>query len=69
MQNQRDRQDTQRESGGLKQAMDSIMVWTDGMTEDEVLQSLVAIVGSKRPTEMNPMAEQPVQHKPHLTQR
>ena len=69
MQNQRDRQDTQRESGGLKQATDSIMVWTDGMTEDEVLQSLVAIVGSKRPAEMNPMAEQPLQHKPHLTQR
>ena len=69
MQNQRDLQDTQRESGGLKQATDSIMVWTDGMTEDEVLQSLVAIVGSKRPTEMNPMAEQPLQHKPHLTPR
>jgi|GEM_PF-283888 len=69
MQNQRDRQDTQRESGGLKQATDSIMVWTDGMTEDEVLQSLVAIVESKRPPEMNPMAEQPLQHKPHLTPR
>ncbi|MCF7959813.1 MAG: (d)CMP kinase [Pirellula sp.] len=69
MQNQRDLQDTQRESGGLKQATDSIMVWTDGMTEDEVLQSLVAIVESKRPPEMNPMAEQPLQHKPHLTPR
>ena len=69
MQNQRDLQDTQRETGGLKPAADSIMVWTDGMTEDEVLQSLVAIVESKRPPEMKPMAEQPLQHKPHLTPR
>ena len=69
MQTQRDQQDTQRETGGLKPATDSIMVWTDGLTEDEVLQSLVAIVGSKRPPEMNPMAEHTLQHKPELTPR
>jgi len=67
MQNQRDHQDTQRESGGLKPATDSIVVWTDGMTEDEVLHNLVAIVGSKRPPEMNSTAEHTLQHKPYLT--
>ncbi len=67
MQNQRDHQDTQRESGGLKPATDSIMVWTDGMTEDEVLRNLVAIVESKRPPEMKPTATHSLQHKPYLT--
>lgn len=44
LQNQRDLEDTSREVGGLKRAADSIEVWTDGMTEDEVLAKLVSIV-------------------------
>ncbi len=48
LQNQRDHHDTQRESGGLKAASDSITVWTDGMSEEQVLQSLIQIVQSKR---------------------
>jgi CMP/dCMP kinase len=47
-QNARDQQDTERESGGLKPAPDSITVWTDGMNEEEVLRRLVGIVESKR---------------------
>ncbi len=47
LQNQRDVHDTQRESGGLKAAPDSITVWTDGMSEEQVLQKLVDIVQSK----------------------
>lgn len=46
-QNQRDVHDTIRESGGLKVAPDSITVWTDGMSEELVLQKLVDIVQSK----------------------
>ena len=46
-QNQRDVHDTLRESGGLKAAPDSITVWTDGMSEEQVLQKLVDIVQSK----------------------
>ncbi len=48
LQNQRDHHDTQRESGGLKAADDSITVWTDGMSEEQVLQSLIEIVQNKR---------------------
>ena len=48
-QNQRDIHDTMRESGGLKVAPDSITVWTDGMSEEQVLQKLVDIVQSKMP--------------------
>ena len=51
LQDLRDSQDTQRESGGLKKATDSITVSTDGMSEEDVLRKLVAIVGSKRPIE------------------
>jgi len=47
-QNQRDRQDTNRESGGLKAASDSVAVWTDGLSEEQVLENLVEIVQSKR---------------------
>ncbi len=47
-QNLRDAQDTQRESGGLKPAIDAVTVWTDGMSEEEVLRRLVAIVDGKR---------------------
>lgn len=47
-QNQRDIQDTKRESGGLKAAADSITVWTDGMSEEQVLKSLIEIVQAKR---------------------
>ena len=49
-QNQRDVHDTLRELGGLKEAPDSITVWTDGMSEEQVLQKLVDIVHSKLPT-------------------
>lgn len=49
-QNQRDVHDTLRELGGLKEAPDSITVWTDGMSEEQVLQKLVDIVQSKLPT-------------------
>ena len=48
LQNQRDSQDTQRPEGGLRPAQDSIMVCTDGMSEDEVLDKLVQIVDQKR---------------------
>ena len=48
-QNQRDVHDTMRESGGLKSAPDSITVWTDGMSEEQVLQKLVEIVQTKMP--------------------
>ena len=48
MQNQRDQHDTQRESGGLKAARDSITVWTDGLSEEQVLESLIEIVQQKR---------------------
>lgn len=48
LQNQRDSHDTQRASGGLKAASDSITVWTDGMSEDQVLESLIEIVQSKQ---------------------
>jgi cytidylate kinase len=48
MQNQRDQHDTQRESGGLKAAQDSITVWTDGLSEEQVLESLIEIVQEKR---------------------
>jgi CMP/dCMP kinase len=47
-QNQRDSQDTKRESGGLRAAADSVTVWTDGMSEEQVLQSLIEIVQAKR---------------------
>ena len=47
-QNQRDSQDTKRKSGGLKAAADSVTVWTDGMSEEQVLQSLIEIVQAKR---------------------
>ena len=46
-QNQRDINDISRESGGLKAAPDSITVWTDGLSEEQVLQKLVDIVQSK----------------------
>ncbi len=46
-QNQRDISDINRESGGLKAAPDSITVWTDGLSEEQVLQKLVDIVQSK----------------------
>jgi CMP/dCMP kinase len=48
LQNQRDEQDMNREEGGLKPAVDSISIWTDGMTETQVLQKLVEIVFRKR---------------------
>ena len=47
LQNQRDICDINRESGGLKAAPDSITVWTDGLSEEQVLQKLVDIVQSK----------------------
>ena len=49
-QNLRDTHDTQRESGGLRAASDSITVWTDGMSEDDVLNCLIEIVQKKRLT-------------------
>lgn len=47
-QNQRDSHDTNRPAGGLKSARDSITVWTDGLSEDQVLQNLVEIVHRKQ---------------------
>jgi CMP/dCMP kinase len=47
-QNARDEQDTSREEGGLKPAIDSITICTDGMTEAEVLTKLIKIVQEKR---------------------
>ena len=48
LQNQRDADDTQREAGGLRSAPDSITVWTDGLSEDQVLMQLIEIVQSKQ---------------------
>ena len=48
MQNQRDQHDTQRESGGLKAAQDSMTVWTDGLSEEQVLENLIEIVQEKQ---------------------
>ena len=48
MQNQRDAEDTQREAGGLRSAPDSITVWTDGLSEEQVLTCLIEIVQSKQ---------------------
>ena len=47
-QNQRDSHDTNRPSGALKVASDAITVWTDGMSEEQVLHSLVEIVQRKQ---------------------
>jgi len=47
-QNQRDSHDTDRPSGGLRSAPDSIAVWTDGLSEEQVLRSLVEIVQRKQ---------------------
>jgi CMP/dCMP kinase len=47
-QNQRDSHDTNRPSGGLKVAPDSVTVCTDGMSEVQVLQSLIEIVQRKQ---------------------
>jgi cytidylate kinase len=52
-QNLRDLQDTQRDTGGLKPAGDAITVWTDGLSEDEVLSLMVSIVERNRPREAN----------------
>jgi cytidylate kinase len=42
--NERDRRDTQREFGALRRADDAIDVCTDGLTTDEVIAKLEAIV-------------------------
>ncbi len=44
----RDREDTERETGALRVAPDSIYVLTDNMTEEQVLDKLVHLVLSKR---------------------
>jgi len=44
LQNERDACDIARTDGGLKVADDSITIWTDGLTEEEVLLTLVKIV-------------------------
>ena len=41
---QRDRRDVEREFGGLRQAADSIEVCTDGLSADEVVAELEALV-------------------------
>lgn len=46
-QQQRDLRDVKREIGGLRQAKDSIVVNTDGMTPDEVVDRLEEIVRSR----------------------
>jgi CMP/dCMP kinase len=48
-QNLRDAQDTKRKLGGLKPAEDAITICTDGMTEEDVLKSLVAVVQQRQP--------------------
>ena len=47
-QNRRDENDSKRESGPLRVADDAIVVVTDGMSEEEVLEKLIAIVHNCR---------------------
>lgn len=47
----RDDRDRRRKVGALRQADDAVEMITDGMTLDEVVRELVAIVHSKRPTD------------------
>jgi len=47
-QNQRDSEDTSRACGPLRAASDAIYVYSDGLTEDEVLDRLVEIVEARR---------------------
>lgn len=59
MQNQRDLQDTQREQGRLEPAHDAIMLWTDGLTEEQVLERLIQIVAEKRDQSISVSATPP----------
>jgi cytidylate kinase len=43
-QNERDANDSNRQSGPLKAAGDAIVVYTDGLTEQQVLEKLLEIV-------------------------
>ena len=47
-QNQRDAEDTSRAHGPLRAASDAIYVYSDGLTQDEVLDRLVEIVEARR---------------------
>jgi cytidylate kinase len=47
LQNQRDENDSNRETGPLRTANDAIVVSTDGMSEEEVLAKLTQIVRSR----------------------
>jgi cytidylate kinase len=49
---QRDDEDIRRAEGGLKAASDAVYVYTDGLTEDQVIDKLVTIVRSKRGSTM-----------------
>ena len=47
LQNQRDENDSKRQTGPLRAAGDAIVVNTDGLSEEEVLAKLIGIVRSK----------------------
>jgi cytidylate kinase len=47
LQNQRDENDSNRETGPLRTASDAIVVSTDGMSEEQVLAKLTQIVRSR----------------------
>jgi cytidylate kinase/pantoate ligase/cytidylate kinase len=68
-QNQRDREDMDRPVGPLKQADDALVVVTDGMSEDQVLEELLAIVrhaqSGRAPNSPN-SASSPQGCRPHL---
>lgn len=49
-QNRRDEEDTAREIGALRPAEDAIIVNTDGMTPDEVLEKVFTIVQQRKQT-------------------
>ncbi len=49
-------QDTQRESGNLRPADDATTIWTDGMSEEDVLQRLIQVVQQKRGAAMESAA-------------
>ena len=51
-QRQRDARDLDREIGGLRMAKDSVVVRTDGMTADEVVEKLGSLANSRGNSEI-----------------
>lgn len=51
-QEKRDREDAQRPLGALRPATDAMVVYTDGMNQDEVVEKLAEIVRDKFPSKL-----------------